>query len=77
MGIKVNIHPLFYQCTNSQVIAEANGSTVGECLDDLIKQFPGLEGRLSIEGKLLNYIDIYVNRESVYPEGLGKVRWYY
>ena len=72
MGIKVNIHPLFYRYTNNQEIAEVNGSTVGECLDDLIKQLPGLEGWLLIEGKLLNYIDIYVNRESVYPEGLNK-----
>jgi len=73
MGIKINIHPILRQYTNKQEIAEVNGSTVGECLDDLIRQFPSIEkGVFDKNGKLLSYVDIYVNRESAYPEELNK-----
>ena len=73
MGIKVNINPLLYQYTNDRGIVEVNGDTVGQCLDHLVKQFPGIEKALfDKNGKLLNYIDIYVNGESAYPEELAK-----
>ena len=58
---------------NNQAIAEVSGTTVGECLADLVRQFPGIETKLfNKKGKLLNYVDIYVNLESSYPEELAK-----
>lgn len=62
-----------HQFTNSQAVAEVNGNTVGHCLNDLVKQFPDIEKWLfGKNGKLLNYVDIYVNTESSYPEELDK-----
>lgn len=73
MGIKVHTSPLLSQYTNNQRIVEVNGSTVGECLKNLVEQFPGLEKVLFNEhGKLLSYLGIYVNEESTYPEELIK-----
>ncbi len=73
MGIKIKIHPILHQYTNNQEIAEVNGNTVGECLNDLIKQFPRVEkGLFDKNGKLLSYVDVYVNKESAYPEELNK-----
>jgi len=73
VGIKLNIHQTLHHLTNSQATAEVNGNTVGECLNDLVKQFPGIETKLfDKKGKLLNYVDIYVNLESSYPEELAK-----
>ena len=73
MGLKVNIHQSLYQFTNNQGIAEVNGSTVGQCLEHLVKQFPGIDKELfDKHGKLLNYVNIYVNGESTYPEELAK-----
>ena len=73
MSIKVNIHPNFRHFTNDQDVAEVNGSSVGQCLDHLVKQFPGIEkGLFDKQGKLLNYVDIYVNLESAFPEELAK-----
>jgi len=73
MGLKVNIHQTLRHLTNGQAKAEVNGNTVGHCLNDLVKQFPGIETKLfNKKGKLLNYIDIYVNAESSYPEELSK-----
>ena len=73
MSIKINIHPILRKYTNNQEIAEVNGNRVGECLDDLIKQFSSIEkGIFDKNGRLLSYVDIYVNRESAYPEELNK-----
>ncbi len=73
MSIKVNIPSHLHNFTNGKSVAEVTGNTVGECLDDLAKQFPGIETALfNNRGELLNYVDIYVNRESSYPEDLAK-----
>jgi len=73
MGIKVHATPLLSQYTNNQRIVEVNGSTVGECLKNLVEQFPSIEEVLFNEhGELLGYLDIYVNEESTYPEELIK-----
>ena len=59
--------------TNNQQIAEVNGSTVGECLDQVVKQFPDLKPVLfNKNGKLRHYFDVYVNGASAYPKELVK-----
>jgi len=69
----INLHPDLLQFTNDQAMVMVNGSTVGECLDELVKQFPEIRQRLfDKNGKLLNYVDVYVNYESSYPEELAK-----
>ncbi|MFC1933227.1 MoaD/ThiS family protein [Chloroflexota bacterium] len=73
MSVKVNISSLLAQYTDSQPLAKVNGSTVAECLEHLIKQRPDIKQWLFDEnGKLWSYIDIYVNKESSYPEELAK-----
>jgi len=42
MSIKVNIPMYFRHYTNGLDVAEVHGTTVGECLNDLVKQFPDL-----------------------------------
>ena len=74
MGVKINIHPsLYQQANNKRLISEVDGETVGQCLEQLIKHFPGIEKVIfSKNGELLNYVDIYVNGASAYPEELAK-----
>lgn len=73
MSIKVNIHQNLRHITNDLHTVEVNGTRVGECLNDLVKQFPGLRKyAFDKENRLLNYVDIYVNLESSYPEELAK-----
>jgi len=73
MGVKINIPSGLQHLTNDQVVAEVSGNTVGQCLDNLVKQFPGIESELfEKNGKLLEYVDIYINLESSYPEELAK-----
>ena len=62
-----------YKYTGDTQTAEVEGSTVGQCLDHLIKQFPGIEEALfDKDGELKYWLNIYVNRESCYLEELAK-----
>ncbi len=73
MSIKVNLPSHLHSFTGGQSVAEVTGRTVGECLNDLVRQFPGIERAIfDKQGQLLNYVDVYVNRESSYPEELAK-----
>ena len=73
MSIKMNIPSYLRSSTNNVEVVEVNGSTVGECLSHLVKQFPSIEKALfDKNGKLHSYIDMYVNNESAYPEELAR-----
>jgi len=73
MSITINLHPILHSFTNNQTVVEVNGKTVGECLNELVKQFPQIKPWLfNKNGKLHNYVDIYVNQESSYPQELAK-----
>ncbi len=73
MSIEIKISPVLAQYTNNQQVARVNGSTVGECLDHLVKQFPDLKQSLfDKSGRVHRYIDVYINGESAYPEELAK-----
>ena len=71
--MKVNIHRAHRIYTNGLEKVEVKGNTVGDCLDQLIEQYPGMrEGLFDKKGKLLNVVEVYVNNESAYPEELEK-----
>jgi len=59
--------------TNNMRVVEVKGSTVGECLSHLVKQFPTIKKQLfSKKGSLFENIIISINGESAYPEQLTK-----
>lgn len=73
MSVTINLHPGLHRLTDGQSTVRVEGNTVGQCLDELVRQFPKIKSWLfDKKGKLRNYIDIYVNRESTYPEELAK-----
>lgn len=73
MSVEAKIPPVFTRYTDNQQSAEVNGSTVGECLDQLVKQFPDLKPVLfDKNGRLHRHLDVYVNGASAYPEELAK-----
>lgn len=73
MSVKVNIHRTHRIHTDGLEMVEVEGQTVGDCLDHLIEQYPGMrEGLFDKRGKLLNVVEVYVNNESAYPEELAK-----
>ncbi|UCB42954.1 MAG: MoaD/ThiS family protein [Dehalococcoidales bacterium] len=73
MGISINIHPNLRHLTNEQDVVQVNGNTVGQCLEQLVDQFPGVKsGLFAKDGTLLDYVTVYVNDESAYPEELAR-----
>ncbi len=74
MGIiKISIPAYMRSFTNNMEVVEVNGSTVGECLNHLVKQFHGMKKQLfSKNGNLFENIIISVNGEDAYPEKSAK-----
>jgi len=73
MPVKVHIHATHRQYTNGLEVVEVAGGTVGECLNHLIKQYPGMEKALfAKKDKLLNVVEVYVNHTSAHPNELVK-----
>jgi len=73
MAVRVHVHTTHRQFTNGLEVVAVEGNTVGECLNQLIKQFPKMEKALfAKKDKLLNTIEIYVNHASAYPNELLK-----
>ncbi len=74
MSIKVNIlYPPMQRFTDNQEVVKTTGSTVGECLDYLVRQFPGIEkGLFDRHGQLLNYVYFFINGKGGYPTDLTK-----
>jgi len=73
MSVEIDISSFLNKYTKGQQLVSVKGSTVGQCLDDLVKQFPSIkQGLFDGNGKLHSEIDIYVNGESANPEMLAK-----
>jgi molybdopterin converting factor small subunit len=73
MPVKVHIHITHRQFTNDLEVVAVEGNTVGECLNHLIKQFPGMEKALfAKKDKLLNVVEVFVNHATAYPNELLK-----
>jgi molybdopterin synthase sulfur carrier subunit len=73
VSVKVNLHPYFTHITEGKNVLEVEGKTVGQCLEDMVQQYPELKEWLySEEGDLSNLYEVYVNMESAQPERLAK-----
>ncbi|MBI2850363.1 MAG: MoaD/ThiS family protein [Chloroflexi bacterium] len=72
MSVKINVHPALAHLTGDNEKVEVSGSTVGQCLDQLVARFPAIKSWLFAKsGKLNNTVEIYVNSKSSYPEELA------
>ena len=72
-NITFAVPPFLQHLTNGVKVAKVSGNTVGECLDDFVKQFPSTQKLLfDMNRKLFGHIDIFVNGVSTFPEELVK-----
>jgi molybdopterin synthase sulfur carrier subunit len=66
MPTQVSIPTPLRNLTNNQDVVSAAGSTVGEIIADLQKNFPGIGERLlDPEGNVRRFVNVYVNGEDV------------
>jgi len=73
MSVEIELSSIFGRFTDNKLTFQVGGSTVGECLKELFKQYPKLEKLLlNKEGRLQHAYDVYVNGESAYPKEMIK-----
>ena len=68
----VKIPPVLRENVGGARTVDATGSTVAEVLDDLFGRYPTLQDRLTENGELSRFINVYVNDRDVrFRDGLG------
>ena len=66
MPVEVRLPTVLRQHAGGQGSVKANGSTLSEVFDDLVRQFPGLAGQVVTEdGALHKFVNVYRNDDDV------------
>ena len=66
MPVDVRLPTILRPLAGGQAQVKANGGTIGEVFEDLVKQFPGLSDRLITEdGSLHKFVNVYLNDDDV------------
>lgn len=66
MSVNVRIPTPLRNLTGQKDTVQARGGTVGEVIDDLQRQFPGLRERLCDDkGELRRFVNVYLNDEDI------------
>ncbi len=66
MSVQVNLPTVLRTHAGGARTVEADGSTVGEVLRNLEKEYPGLSGQvIDGEGNLHRFVNVYVNDDDV------------
>ena len=65
MAVKVRIPTPLQKLTGGKAEVECRAKNISELIDALEKEYPGMKERLSDEGKIRRFINIYVNEEDI------------
>jgi sulfur-carrier protein len=66
LPVEVRLPTILRQHAGGQSSVKANGGTLGEVFEDLVRQFPGLQGRVvTDDGGLHKFVNVYVNDDDV------------
>jgi MoaD family protein len=72
MAISVKIPAQLRAMTGGEGEIEVGGSTVGEALDQVFEQHEGLRERITQDGDLRRFVNVYVAGEDIrFKDGLG------
>ena len=67
---RVRLPTILRSYAAGQSTVDADGSTVGQVVDDLVAKFPGMAGHLQApDGGLHRFVNVYVNDEDVRYQG--------
>ncbi|MGH9189367.1 MAG: ubiquitin-like small modifier protein 1 [Acidimicrobiales bacterium] len=66
MPVEVRLPTVLRQHAAGQSSVKANGATIGEVFDDIVRQFPLLANQVvTEEGELHRFVNVYRNDEDV------------
>jgi putative lipase involved disintegration of autophagic bodies len=73
VSVTIHLHKTHRQFADGLASVDTSGHTVGECLADLVKRYPGLKPQVfDSDGNLMKTIEIYLNMTSAYPNEIAK-----
>lgn len=73
MSVTIALHKAHRQYANGTETVQVEGETVRDCLNQLVKTYPGLKKVIFTEkGKLHPLVEVYINSASAYPDELEK-----
>jgi sulfur-carrier protein len=68
----IRIPPVLRETVGGSRTVSASGGTVAEVLDDLFASYPALRDRVTEDGALSRFVNVYVNDRDVrYRDGLA------
>jgi MoaD family protein len=71
MGVTIKIPTQLRNLTGNEAETEVDGSSVGEALDALYERYDGLRDRITEDGELRRFVNVYVGGEDIrFGEGL-------
>lgn len=74
MPVKVRIPTPLQRLTQGKEEVESSSGTIISLVDDLDKRFPGIAERISENGKIRRFVNIYLNDEDIrFLNGEGTV----
>lgn len=73
MSVNIHMHATHRRFTEGREVVAVEGRTVGECLDHLVRMYPGMEKAIFAgKNKLHHIVEVYVNHASAHPNELSK-----
>lgn len=65
MSVKVRIPTQLRAATDGESVASVEGATVGDVLESLFERYEDLRGRISEDGGLRRFVNVYVRGEDI------------
>ncbi len=66
MSVEVRLPTVLRPHAAGQTVVEAEGATIGEVLESLVRSYPGMSGQvLTDDGSLHRFVNVYVNDDDV------------
>lgn len=66
MAVEVRLPNILRPHAGGQATVKADGETIGEVLQSLVSEFPGMAGQLVTEtGEMHRFVNVYVNDDDV------------
>ncbi|HMC51944.1 MAG TPA: ubiquitin-like small modifier protein 1 [Acidimicrobiales bacterium] len=66
MPVEVRLPTVLRQHAGGQASVRASGATVGDVLEDLMRQFPGMRGQVVTEDRTLHkFVNVYLDDDDV------------
>ncbi len=65
MSVEVRVTSVLQRVTGGKRAVTTGGETIGEVIDSLESDYPGLKAQVTEDGALRRFVNIYVNDEDI------------